>query len=244
WDDPHCRGLEPVDTPLRAAFVDLIRLLGARAPVIMTGQGGDAVLYASHGHFIGLLRRGRVDRVVAESLRYALTRRKLPPLLFRSHLLRALGMRSDVPPYPPWLRRDLRERWREVWSWRRRALHPWRPEAAHFIQQPMWGNAFQTYHRAWTGVDAAVTTPFFDTRVVEFLFSLPPMPHFADKDIVRRAMKGRLPDEVRLRPKRPFGTDPAEVLLRRDLTPWLPLLGHPQMAQFVDTRILTQSLQS
>src|SRR5207247_1898980 len=71
WDDPHCRGLEPVDTPLRAAFIDLMRLLGERAPVILTGQGGDAVLYASHGYFIGLLRRGRVDRVVAEGLRYA-----------------------------------------------------------------------------------------------------------------------------------------------------------------------------
>jgi asparagine synthase (glutamine-hydrolysing) len=108
----------------------------------------------------------------------------------------------------------------------------------------MWGNVFQTYDRAWTGVEARVTTPFFDTRLVEFLFALPPMPHFADKDIVRRAMAGRLPEEVRLRPKRPFGVDPAEVLLRRDPAPWLPLLGQPQMAQYVDTRILIETLQS
>ena len=70
------------------------------------------------------------------------------------------------------------------------------------------------------------------------------MPHFADKDIVRRAMKGHLPDEVRLRPKRPFGIDPAEVLLRRDPAPWLPLLGLPQMAPFVDPRILSRSLHT
>src|SRR5437773_12422243 len=152
-----------------------MRLLGERAPVILTGQGGDAVLYASHGYFIGLLRRGRVDRVVADGLRYALTRRKLPPLLFRSHLLRALHLRSDVPPYPAWMRADLRDRWPDVWSWRRRALHPWRPEAAYLIQQPLCANAFQSYDVAWTGVRAKITVPFFDARVLGCLFSLPPM---------------------------------------------------------------------
>ncbi len=244
WDDPHCRGLEPVDTPLRAAFIDLMRLLGERAPVIMTGQGGDAVLYASHGYFFDLLRRGRIDRVVAEGLGYALTRRKLPPLLFRSRLLRALHLRSEIPAYPDWLRADLRDRWREAWSWRRQAVHPSRPEAASLVQQPDWPNAFQSYDAAWTGVEAHVTTPFFDTRVVEFLFSLPPMPHFADKDIVRRAMAGRLPDEIRLKPKRALGADPAEVLLRREVERWLPMLHRPEMAPYVDARILCESIHS
>lgn len=243
WDDPHCRGLEPVDTPLRAAFIDLMRLLGERGDVVMTGQGGDAVLYAAHGYFFDLLRRGRVDRVVAESLGYALTRRRLPPLLLRSRLMRALGRGQDVPPYPRWLRRDLRERWREAWS-SRRAPHPARPEAAWFVQQPLWPNAFQSYDEAWTGVRARLTVPFFDVRVVEFLFSLPPMPHFADKDIVRRALAGRVPDAVRLRPKRPLGADPAEVLLRRDVEHWLPLLNDTRMASYVDARILGESVQS
>ena len=34
---------------------------------------------------------------------------ELPPLLFRSHLLRALHLRSDVPPFPAWMRADLRD---------------------------------------------------------------------------------------------------------------------------------------
>jgi asparagine synthase (glutamine-hydrolysing) len=243
WDDPHCRGLEPVETPLRAAFIDLMRLLGARGETIMTGQGGDAVLYASHGYFFDLLRRGRVDRVVAESLRYALTRRRLPPLLLRSRLLRALRPSPKVPPYPAWLRRDLRDRWREVWS-SRRGQHPTRPEAAYLLQQPGWPNAFESYDEAWTGVPATLAVPFFDVRIVEFLFSLPPMPHFADKDIVRRAMAGRVPDEVRLRRKRPLGADAAEVLLRRDLERWLPMLSDSRMAPYVDARILSESVRA
>jgi asparagine synthase (glutamine-hydrolysing) len=244
WDDPVCRGLEPTDTPLRAAFIDLTRLLGERGRLIMTGQGGDAVLYTSHRYFVDLLRRGRVDRLVASALRYALTRRRRPPLLFRSHLLRALHLASDVPPMPRWLRRDLGERWRDTWTWRRHTMHPWRPEAAYLMQQPMWANTFQSYDVAWTGVDAAVTAPFFDARVVEFLFSLPPMPHFADKDIVRRAMAGRLPEEVRLRPKTPFGADPAELLLRREVERWLPLLNSPKMERYVDAGILANSMRS
>ena len=243
WDDPHCRGLEPVDTPLRAAFIDLMRLLGERGRVILTGQGGDAVLYASHGYFIDLLRRGRLDRVAGEGLRYALTRRRLPPLLFRSHLQRALHLRSDEPPYPRWMRADMRERWREFWSWRTRKLHPTRPEAAYFVQQAMWPSAFQSYDPAWTGVDAELAVPFFDVRVVEFLFSLPPMPYFADKDIVRRAMAGWLPDEVRLRRKSPLGTDPAQLLLARNVESWIPRLDPPALAKYVETRILTESLR-
>src|SRR5207244_1340053 len=174
---------------------------------------------------------------------YARTRGKLPPFLFRSHLLRALHLRSDVPPYPAWMRADLRDRWHDVWSWRRGGAHPWRPEAASLVQQPDWPNAFQSYDVAWTGVDAHVTTPFFDARLVEFLFSLPPMPHFADKDIVRRAMAGRLPDEVRLRRKRPLGMDPAEILLRRTIEKWLPRLERPEMASYVEPRILAQSVR-
>ena len=244
WDDPHCRGLEPVDTPLRAAFIDLMRLLGDRGPVIMTGQGADAVLYASHGYFIDLLKRGRIDRVLREALGYALTRRRLPPLLFRSHLMRTLHLTSDEPPFPRWMRPQLRDRWREHWAWRGRALHPARPEAAVLVQQPLWSSAFQSYDVAWTGVRAELAVPFFDTRVVEFLFSLPPMPHFADKDIVRRAMAGALPDDVRLRPKRPLGADPAAVLLRREVEGWLPQLNHPEMERYVDVRILSETIRS
>ena len=107
---------------------------------------------------------------------------------------------------------------------------------------------FQTCLRTlsvtWTGVRAKITVPFFDARVVELLFSLPPMPFFADKDIVRRAMAGRLPDEVLLRPKTPLGVDPAEVLLRHEVDKWLPLVDRPEMASYVDARILFESIQA
>jgi asparagine synthase (glutamine-hydrolysing) len=63
--------------------------------------------------------------------------------------------------------------------------------------------AAQNAHRALYGVESV--DPTHDKRVVEFCLSLPPR-HFAKKGmnrlLVRNAMKGILPDEVRLRQSR------------------------------------------
>ena len=222
WSDPHCRGLEPTDTPLRAAFVDLMHLLAAKGRLLLTGLAGDSVLYSSHQYFVRLLRSGRVLRALTEASSYAITRRRWPPLLFRSQALRALGLRSDQQAFPSWIREDfarehdLRRRWAEFWSWREKSLHPWRPEAALFTQQAMWPNTFESYNSAWTGASLDLSVPFMDTRLVEFLFSLPPMPHFADKDLLRQAVKGWLPDRVRLRAKTPLVFDPVQQLLQNE----------------------------
>lgn len=222
WSDPRCRGLEPTDTPIRAAFIDLMARLAVHGRVLLTGQGGDSVLYTSHGYFVGLLRRGRLLRAAMEAASYAITRRRRPPLLLRSHAMRALRLRSDQPPFPTWIRedfaraQDLRARWASFWAWRRQSLHPRRPEAALFTLQPMWPNAFESYDFAWTGSHLELSVPFLDTRLVEFLFTLPPMPHFADKDILRQAMKGQLPEKVRTRAKAPLAADPVHLLFRQE----------------------------
>ena len=248
WSDPHCRGLEPTDTPLRAAFVDLMHLLAAQGRVLLTGLAGDSVLYSSHQYFARLLRSGRVLRALTEASSYAITRRRWPPLLFRSQALRALGLRSDQQAFPSWIREDfarehdLRRRWAEFWSWREKSLHPWRPEAALFTQQAMWPNTFESYDSAWTGASLELSVPFMDTRLVQFLFSLPPMPHFADKDLLRQAVKGWLPDRVRLRAKTPLAVDPVQQLLRNEP----PERWQSRMAlldSYVEPRILQSAFE-
>lgn len=247
WSDPYCRGLEPTDTPMRAAFVDLMARLAAHDRVLLTGQGGDSVLYTSHGYFVKMLRQGLLLPAVLQAASYAITRRRRPPLLIRSHALRALGLRSDQPAFPSWIREDfahahaLRARWAEFWSWRSRSLHPWRPEAAVFATQPMWPNAFETYDFAWTGSRLELSVPFLDVRLVEFLFTLPAMPHFADKDILRQAMKGQIPESVRTRMKAPLAGDPVSLLLR-DADPQRLLAQLPRIERFVDPRILQASI--
>lgn len=238
WDDPIVRGVEPLDDPVTARYVDTMRMLAARAPVALTGQGGDAVLYTSHSYFFDLLKRFRISRIVREAGRYALTRHHRPPLLFRSQFRRALGI-TKPPILPRWLRVDdeLRDRWESFWNPNGPRLHPLRNEAARLITGVHWANSFEALSSSWTRLPLRIAAPYFDTRLVEFLFSLPPMPHFADKDILRRAMRGWLPDDIRLRPKTPLAEDPVLVLFNREPRKWIDVVMRSHALEpFIDKR--------
>jgi len=52
-----------------------------------------------------------------------------------------------------------------------------------------------------TRVPVEVQRPYFDLRLVRFLLRLPPVPWCADKELLRVAMQGVLPEQVRCRPK-------------------------------------------
>jgi asparagine synthase (glutamine-hydrolysing) len=63
--------------------------------------------------------------------------------------------------------------------------------------------------RAGMANSVEMRVPFLDHEVVEFLASLEPrlkMSGFKEKAVLRGAMKGLLPEEIRRRPKRPFYT--------------------------------------
>jgi asparagine synthase (glutamine-hydrolysing) len=57
--------------------------------------------------------------------------------------------------------------------------------------------------------------PFFDLRLVEFLLSVPPLPWLVDKELLREAMRDRLPDSVRRCPEVPLAGYPAHEGLVR-----------------------------
>lgn len=76
--------------------------------------------------------------------------------------------------------------------------------------------------------------PYLDHRLVEFAFSLPlefKIHNFQNKRILRSAMKGRLPDRIRLAPKRAVVT-PQREWMRGPLKPWVDEIIHsPSFAQ-------------
>jgi asparagine synthase (glutamine-hydrolysing) len=51
---------------------------------------------------------------------------------------------------------------------------------------------------------------------VQYVLSLPPSPWCIDKKLLRMAMRDRLPESARLRPKAPLACDPVMELLHRD----------------------------
>jgi len=66
-----------------------------------------------------------------------------------------------------------------------------------------------------TGVPVEVRHPFFDLRLVKFLLALPALPWCSDKELLREAARGVLPDAVRLRRKSPLLADPLIALLQQ-----------------------------
>lgn len=218
WDDPRVRGLEPTDEPVSAPFFDFMRGVAQRGRLVLTGEGGDPVLYASHDYFFKLLRRGRLLRMLWDAGSYALTRRRRPPLNLRSQFFRALGRNPRLPDYPAWIdaalerRLDLRARWLEIQVPPPVPPHAYRGDAWRLLDSASWSRTFESMDAGATGYAVDWAAPYFDVRVVEFLFTLPPMPYFANKDLVRESMRGLIPDIVRQRPKVALRRDPSAIL--------------------------------
>ncbi|HYO78101.1 MAG TPA: asparagine synthase C-terminal domain-containing protein, partial [Thermoanaerobaculia bacterium] len=250
WDDLRVRGLEPTDEPCSAAFYGFVAAAARHARVILTGEGGDPLLYNSHEHFFRLLTRLRLDRFLFEAGGYLLRRRKRPPLNLRSQLLRALGRPPrGRPAYPSWIASDLerraqlRDRWQEVLVPTAR-LHPYRNEAARMLDSASWARAFEVTDPGASGQLVEWRSPYFDVRLVEFLFSLPPMPHFAEKDLVRESLRGRMPEDIRRRPKRALSRDPSALAFERQRERWIREVDTAaEVASYVDRRILTKNLR-
>ena len=80
-----------------------------------------------------------------------------------------------------------------------------------------------------------VRHPLVDLRLVNYLLSIPPVPWCIKKELLRVAMRGVLPEPVRLRRKAPLAGDPVSELLRNRHAHWLhDFASAPQLTHYVD----------
>jgi asparagine synthase (glutamine-hydrolysing) len=217
---------------------------------VLTGEGGDPLLYASHDHFFRLLTRLRWLQFARDAIGYAVTRRRRPPLCLRSQLQLALGHTPGLPSYAAWLRPELerrfalRGRWAEVLATGGPRRHAYRHDAWRILDSPAWSRQFEASDAGTSGQPLEWLSPYLDVRVVEFLFTLPPMPHFANKDLVRESMRGWMPEPVRTRPKTPLSRDPAAVGFARSPRAWVDIVeSAPELDPYVNRRILSTAIQ-
>jgi asparagine synthase (glutamine-hydrolysing) len=66
---------------------------------------------------------------------------------------------------------------------------------------PGWVHWFKASHPGAHRLPLKVVFPFFDVRLAEYVLATPPSPWRRRKRLLREAMRGRLPEEVRRRPK-------------------------------------------
>ena len=76
-------------------------------------------------------------------------------------------------------------------------------------------------------------------RLLAGLLALPALPWCSDKELLREAARGILPDAVRLRRKSPLPADPLIALLRQPESAWVDSFkGVPELGQYVEQRLI------
>jgi asparagine synthase (glutamine-hydrolysing) len=99
-------------------------------------------------------------------------------------------------------------------------LRSLRPHTLQTLWSARWTRQFEREHHGVTGIPVQFRHPFFDLGLIEFLWSIPPIPHFFNKDLLRATMLGRLPESVRLRPKNPLPGDHIRAKYEQKWADW------------------------
>ena len=221
-DSIEVRSPQPTENALPALEADFCKLAGRNSRVLLTGEGGDVGLYPSASHFRRLLRSWRVGRFLQDGALYSIARRGLPPIGFRNWLKRRFGGRDPWQvDYPEWFNDDLesrlglRARWHAL-SEPAPAPHPNRPEAFSALRAIYWQNCFEDFDPGATRACLEYVHPYFDLRLLRFLFSIPPVPWTLDKYLIRSSLRGMVPEAVRLRPKTPLAGNPLLPFVRNN----------------------------
>jgi asparagine synthase (glutamine-hydrolysing) len=222
WDNPELSLPEPVDNPLFASFLDANHIISAQCRVLLSGEGADNLMHFQMWPYVDDLRRkGEWQRLLTELANY-LWIRPFPWRGIRTRLLRMIGKEPDMPAFPQWLAKDfckrmnLRDRWKEWIEHPKRAFeHPILPKAHASLSLPQWTHMFEQENAGVARGAVEVCYPFLDLRIVNYLFALPPFPWFLQKMLLREAMIGRLPEALRMRPKKPLQVDPVSEQLRK-----------------------------
>jgi asparagine synthase (glutamine-hydrolysing) len=208
---------EPVDISLGYAMErERDQNLSSYARVFLHGEGPDnALSYEWRPYFFSLLRQQRFGRLLRDLWWHVVLHGQLPvpSAVFKRFLPRpAKGAGGAV--YPEWMnpelesRLQLRARWELIRNDPRAAptspVHPIRPRGYASLQIPLWQEMFERLDPARTESLYEVRHPFADLRMLRFLLSVPPVPWCRSKYIVRRAMRGVLPEPVLQRVKRGY----------------------------------------
>lgn len=228
WELGAAVSPQPYDNPLPIVTDRMFAAAVQHSRVILTGMGGDPTLYPSQRFPLALFPRGHLAPSLVQVGQFVRRRRRLPPFYLRTTLQRWLGRYPPARAFPPWLneefvrRLDLRQRWQALEEKARATEHPRRPEAYRLLKKSTWAHVFENYYdAAVTSYAVEVRHPYFDVRLVRFLLRVPPLPWFIRKEIVRLAMRHRLPDAIRLRPKEIMSGNPLWPALEEKEKGWM-----------------------
>ena len=204
--------------PIYVVADELLEHISIRSRVAFTGWDGDAFMNETPRHlFAWLLRRARLGTLAANVARYVKFEHQLPPVGLRTAWRNWRDPNWNAYPFPRWINKEfsrklgLEDRWHSINS-ASKDTHPIRPHAFSTMFSPSWDALFNRFDPAVTQLPLEVRHPLIDIRVLEYLLALPVIPWLSEKRILRQAMLGYLPDQVRSRKKSILTGDPGVQL--------------------------------
>jgi asparagine synthase (glutamine-hydrolysing) len=214
WDEAKYRFPEPVDDALSMRLFDLFEMMASDCRVVLSGEGADNLMFFQMWPYLkDLQRNGQLGRLVIESA-WFLSIRPFPWLGITSRMRSFLGKDKGATEFPPWIapefakRMALEARWKEFSRLSYPASpHPSRPKAHASLLIPEWTRMFETGDPGVTHFPVEVAYPFLDLKLVEYLLAIPVFPWTFKKRLERKAMRGKLPDEILRRKKTPVLQD-------------------------------------
>jgi len=240
WDQAESWTPEPCEDPFLFMRARQLRQAARHSRVVLCGEGGDEVLWGSH--LVDLLGTMPLRELGADVARTLVVHRRRPGVGIRARLKQWLRYRSERPPFPAWLNGDfadragLRARWEQLYAPPSTADHALRPEAYWRLATGPWASYCESCDPGVTRNPVECRYPFLDVRLVCDLLAIPPFPWYVDKHLLRVAIRGALPDPVRLRPKAPLAGDPLGVWLRKAGIHWKDRFDPtPDLAPYVDS---------
>jgi asparagine synthase (glutamine-hydrolysing) len=221
WDEISRMVPEPIDDPVFAGLLELFRTVGAECRVALSGEGADNLMHFQMWPYIKELRRQRLwIRLATETTTFAWVR----PFPWRgaAHKLRSLTRKvSQDSGFPTWIasefakRMGLRQRWEERSILETpRNRHLVRPWGHGSLALPQWTSMFEVQDPGVTHCNVEVCYPFLDLRMVEYLLAIPTFPWLYRKDLIRKAMRGRMHEASLLRRKTPLPASPVTSQLQ------------------------------
>jgi asparagine synthase (glutamine-hydrolysing) len=236
---------EPAHSPGSDGGVAQMSQIAARNRVALTGYGADPTFSCLLSvHFSHLFKKAQLGRALGDAMRFFAVEGRFSRLYLRTRWQRWFASKANGYHYPIWLNPDLEKRLglRERWETLTRTSTPnaaVRPVAYAAMVDPIWPATFEGGDPGVTRIPLELCHPFFDLRLVDFLLALPALPWCSDKELLREAARGILPDAVRLRRKSPLLADPLVVLLQQPESAWVDSFeGVPELEPYVERRLI------
>jgi asparagine synthase (glutamine-hydrolysing) len=248
WGSDGVRWPEPVDSPLASGMLGHFREIAGHTAVLFSGEGCDNLMVCKPGEqFRRLWGQGKRAQAALEAAKHGVARFSAPDGL-RGPLRRFLKLSPSPakPSFPEWIhpelveRLDLKERWSNPFPRIRWDEHPRHPKGYGSLFYPLWRRMFDTQDPAYTRTAVEVRYPFLDVRLVSYLLAIPALPWFFRKFLLREAMRDRLPEKTRKRPKTP-GQDALVKTLER---PQQFMLSKPNITASLSRYVKTDCIVS